>query len=171
MLKKMLLLLFAVSVSGTLFAAKIATVNMRKVIMSSEEARLAARDLQKEMEEGNKKLEKMTKELKSLQEEYQSKSSALSSSERSKRQGEITTKQQELQQYSQEFSTYLQQQDYLINQRIFGKVGRIVKDISEAKGYDLVLQENEVFVLYADESYDITDQVVEKVNESSGSEK
>ncbi|MDD2799473.1 MAG: OmpH family outer membrane protein [Bacteroidales bacterium] len=74
-------------------------------------------------------------------------------------------KQQELQQMEQRLSSELMVQQQKMNEQLRDTVNAFLKEYNKEKGYHLILS-NTMFdnVLYAKDSYNITNDVIEKLN-------
>lgn len=163
-------------------ALKVVVVDMAKVYdthYKTEEANAkfndAAQRAQEQLEKLNQDIQKAVEDYKGLID--QSKSPMANDQARAKATEDAQKKMQEiqgLQNQAQEFRVNTQRslQTRAKNHRdlIMDEIMKVVNEISRAKGATLVLDKSgpSVFgvpvVLYADSSYDITDEVVKEVN-------
>ncbi|MFZ4456980.1 MAG: OmpH family outer membrane protein [Bacteroidales bacterium] len=81
-------------------------------------------------------------------------------------------KQQELQQLEQRLSSDLMVQQQKMSEQIRDEVNAFLKEYNKDKGYHLILSNtSNDNVLYADESYNITNEVIEKLNKKYDAKK
>jgi outer membrane protein len=163
-------------------AVKLIVVDMAKVYDShykTEEANIKFRDAeqkaQEQVEELNKQGQTLVDEYKELME--QSKNTVLTAEARSKAEAdgakkleEIQRKQAEVQNFRTNTQRSLQQRIKTHRDLLLEEITKVVNDLAKKKGATLVLDKSgpTLFgipsVLYADPSYDITDEVVVEVN-------
>ncbi len=84
----------------------------------------------------------------------------------------LLKKQQELQQLDQHLSTALMAEQQKMNERLRDSVNAFLKEYNKTKGYHMILS-NTAFdnVLYAEDSYNITDEVIDLLNKRYQSKK
>ncbi len=135
----------------------------------------AEKKAQEQVEELNKQGQTLVDEYKELLE--QSKSTVLTQEARTKAEGEAQKKMEEIQQKQgavQDFTTKtrasLQQRMKSLRDVLLEEITKVVNDIAKRKGATLALDKSgpTLFgipgVLYADPSYDITDDVLKEIN-------
>ncbi len=80
---------------------------------------------------------------------------------------EILEKNQKLQQLQQEMTEKMMKEQNDLNKRLFESITTFLKDYEKEKGYDIVLSTVLAGnVLYAQDGFDITGDVVKKLNEN-----
>jgi outer membrane protein len=144
------------------FAVKIAAVDMKRVWESSNEIKVEKKNMEAMLQKSQKELEAKEKELMALQE--RAKREAAIATEEAKRAmaEEYQRKMMELQQLYNERQKDLQDKDVKAQGDFIEKVKRIAMRIAIQKGYDVVLAKEQV--LYIDDKYDITKDVIAEVN-------
>ncbi|HEY4249221.1 MAG TPA: OmpH family outer membrane protein [Lacunisphaera sp.] len=163
-------------------AVKLVVVDMAKAYdgyYKSEDGNAKLHDAEKmaqeQVEELNKQGQILVDEYKELVE--QSKSTVLTQEARTKAEGEAQKKMEEIQQKQasvQDFTTKtrgsLQQRMKNLRDALLEEITKVVNDIAKRKGATLALDKSgpTLFgipgVLYADSSYDITDDVLKEIN-------
>lgn len=79
---------------------------------------------------------------------------------------DLRQKQQNLMQYQQNLSNQLLQEESKVNEELYQNVSQYLKELGESKDFKVVLTYTKGSgVLYADDSLDITQQVVADLNE------
>jgi outer membrane protein len=97
---------------------------------------------------------------------YQSGASGMSADQRAATEERLARKQQELAAYNQNAGSALQNEEAAENEKLYNKVSAYLKTYAKEKGYKFVLtySKSNPSVLFADESLDITKDVVAGLN-------
>ena len=98
---------------------------------------------------------------------YQQSAANLSAEQRAATEERLARKQQELQTFNQNAGNALANEEAVENEKLYNKVSDFLKKHAKAKGYKLVLtySKSNPTVLFADESLDVTNEVVAGLNE------
>lgn len=98
---------------------------------------------------------------------YQQSAATLSADQRATTEERLARKQQELATYKQNAGSALANEEAEENEKLYNKVSEYLKKYAKTKGYKMVLTYSKAnpTVLFADESLDVTKQVVEGLNE------
>ncbi len=99
--------------------------------------------------------------------EYQKGAAALSAEQRTATEERLARKQQELASYNQNAGNALANEEAVENEKLYNKVSAFLKQHAKGKGYKMVLTYSKAnpTVLFADESLDVTKEVVAGLNE------
>lgn len=99
--------------------------------------------------------------------EYQEKAATMSASDRQSTEERLARKQDELGRHQQNASASLAQDEADQNQKLYSKIAEYLKKHANEKGYKFVLSYSSLSssVLFADESLDITTEVLTALNE------
>lgn len=161
-----LIVLGGVAVSQAAYAQddgpKIGYVNLREAMSSVEEGKAAKQKLQSEIKAKQKKLNQKKKELQELKKKLSEQQMALSDEAKKKKTLELQRKMAELQQMYMKLQRDLSKKEAKVTKEIFGKMRKVVQEIAEERGYDLVLEKQGSSVLYAKDSMDLTDELIER---------
>jgi len=105
--------------------------------------------------------------------EYRQSAQTLSADQRAVTEQRLARKQQELEAFNQNASSALANESAAENAKLYDKVAEYLKGYAKEKGYKLVLTYSKTnpTVLFADESLDVTKEVVNGLNESYKKEK
>lgn len=187
-MKKLIITLVAVSMAMAAHAQKspkILTVDMQdvynkyyKAIEANDKFKSSVENANLEAKAKNEEGQKMVEQLKELQGKLENPATAESAKASIKTQldtltKEIQQKQQELNQFRQKTDRTLQQRRQSIVQLHLTEIKEVVIEVAKGKGSDMVLNSNTAgvgAVVYFDESYDITADVVAKLNADKPSE-
>lgn len=105
--------------------------------------------------------------------EYQQSAQTMSADARAATEQRLARKQQELTTYNQNASSALANESAAENEKLYEKVADYLKGYAKKKGYKMVLtySKSNPTVLFADESLDVTKEVVSGLNEAYKGEK
>ena len=70
----------------------------------------------------------------------------------------------ELQQLYMQLQRELSEKEAKETKKIFDRMGRIIEDIGEKKGYDFILERSESSILFAKPGTDLTDELIKRYN-------
>jgi outer membrane protein len=171
-MKKKLLIIAALSLASSVFAAdfKLGYVDVAKIFTTTKQAQALQSALmakfdgeQKSLKALNDNLVSQNKQINDVENKAGS-PDKLSAADKAKLTKMLKQYQQDQMTFQQKYGVYQQNmrkyQDYA-SAILLGQVNNILKVISDAGGYDLVLTSNQL--VYAKPKYDLTDQVIEKL--------
>ncbi|WP_316813179.1 OmpH family outer membrane protein [Pedobacter heparinus] len=100
--------------------------------------------------------------------QYQQQANTLPADQRAATEERLARKQQELQAYSQNAGAALQNEQAAENEKLYDKVADYLKVYAKKKGYKMVLgySKGNGTILFADESLDVTSEVIVGLNEA-----
>lgn len=133
-------------------------LNAAKVFDSYYKTKEADAELEKEAQKKNKEREKFVEEINKLKDEV----ALLSSEAREKKERDLSEKMRTLQDFDTETKTTLQRKRNDKIREIFSEIDEIIQNYGIEKGYDFILDDRAL--LYADESIDVTDEVIGILN-------
>jgi outer membrane protein len=139
---------------------KIGVLDMQKFQTNSKAMQIETQKLQKKYDDMKKRLEDEMKDLQKLEDELKKQSLMLSLDAQSNKKREVESKQRYIQFLRNDFSQEMKDADQENSQRILKEVEKIVAKIAKDGGYTLILERKALGLIYADDSVDITDQVV-----------
>lgn len=98
---------------------------------------------------------------------YQQNAANLSADQRASTEERLARKQQELATYNQNAGNALANEEAAENEKLYNKVSEYLKTYAKSKGFKMVLTYSKAnpTVLYADETLDVTSEVVAGLNE------
>ncbi len=104
---------------------------------------------------------------------YQQSANTLSADQRAATEQRLARKQQELQTYQQNAGSSLQNEEAAENEKLYEKVASYLKAHAKEKGYKMVLTyvKGNSALLFADESLDVTKDVIKGLNAEYAKEK
>jgi outer membrane protein len=145
---------------------KIGYVDMQEALTVSVAGKKAREVFKSEVDRLQKDLNKHQKELKKMNDELEKQAFLLSDETKQKKEKEYQEKIKEFQQFYQASRNKLKEQDAQLTNKIIDDLIDIIKKVSKAGGYTIVFQKGENNILFADESINLTAEVVKKYNNS-----
>lgn len=105
--------------------------------------------------------------------QYNQTAASLSADQRQGTEQRLARKQQELAAYNQNAGNALANEEAIENEKLYNKVSEYLKGFAKTKGYKMVLTYSKAnpTVLFADESLDVTKEVLAGLNEAYKKEK
>ncbi|WP_113664086.1 OmpH family outer membrane protein [Pedobacter nanyangensis] len=105
--------------------------------------------------------------------QYQSQANSMTAEQRAATEERLGRKQQELQAYQQNAGAAFQNEQAKEQEALYNKVADYLKTYAKEKGYKMVLkyQKGMGDILFADESLDVTREVIKGLNEAYNKEK
>ena len=143
---------------------KIGYVDVQKALQSTKAGIAAKTRLESEIEKIKKEISKEEGALKKQSDDLKRKEAVLSRDVLAKQQAELQKKFVALQQKVAESQLKIQKKEQELTRPILSKIINIANKIGTTNGYDLILQKNEVSLLWGKASLDLTDQVMKEVD-------
>jgi len=157
------LLIFAASA----FAAPdpVYVVDVQKIIRESKIGIDARERFEKEATNGKAKLEKLRAELKNLYDGFEKQKSVLAKEALIEKQKEALQKKDSLEAQAREIQQGLskKQEDEL--NKVVAQIKKATLSVGEEMGAKLIFDKDELLVVYVTPQYEITDKVLEKVDQ------
>lgn len=157
------------ALSAPLLAAaevKVAIVDQRRGILTTDQGKAAQKELEKLAEQRKTKLKPAQDEFQKKQEELESQRFVLSETALEERMLELEKQRRELERDVQAVRDELQVQERKLLKPILEKWGKAVEEIGKEKSFDVILDRSTPGILYHSNALDITDLVIARVNKN-----
>lgn len=145
---------------------KIGYVDIQKALSSCSEGKDAQKKYEDEVGRLQEKLNAKKADFEKLQQNYHKQKSSLSDKARAEKEDELVSREKELKRTFQDSQETLRKRNSQLVGELMKKMRTVVEHYGKNNGYSLVLEKSSPMVLYADGSADITDEVIEKFDES-----
>lgn len=156
-----LILVFSLSFSA--HAAKIAKVDVQKVLLTVDEGKKVRATLKKQFDEKQKIIKSEEDKIRKMQQDLEKQSLIMKDKDRLKKQKEIQQKIVALQQKTMTFQKEIQNRENELKKPILEKVRGVIENVSKSGGYDMVFEVS-TSPIYVKEVTDITNKVVSEFN-------
>jgi|RhiMethySRZTD1v2_1073278.scaffolds.fasta_scaffold235278_2 outer membrane protein len=150
------------------WAFKIGYVDLQRALNESSTGKKAKAEFKTKVDGLEKQLKEKKDEVERLKSQLEKQSVVLSDVERRKLEGEFQHKQLDLKRRFEDSQVELQKKDAELTGKILKGLQKIVKDIGDQRGYDLVLELGASPVLYYKKGDDLTEEVLQKYNSGAG---
>ena len=165
-------ILSLVLLSFVLAEIKIGYVDSNEIMSNFEDVRQAEIELEKE----GRKLEaegiKLVSKLDSLKQDYDRQRLLMSETRRNEKENEITNMEQSIQKFQldkfgPEGEIYRKQNQLL--KPVLGKIDAAIQQVGSDRGYDFILDAMSGALLYALDSHNLTEAVMDELSKATGS--
>ncbi|SDR92352.1 OmpH family outer membrane protein [Christiangramia echinicola] len=148
---------------------KTAYVDTTKIVQEYKEMKDVEAEFTSKSDSVRQQLDSVARVFQQEVQAYQSDMNSMSESQRKENEQELMQKQQMLQQQQQMQSNRLREQSNVVMDSIVNKIKDYVKDYGKDNGYTYIFGSNEsANIMYAEEGLDITQDILEKLNEDYG---
>ncbi|WP_229261998.1 OmpH family outer membrane protein [Duganella guangzhouensis] len=137
-------------------ASRIAWISPERIYNESKLAKLAEEKLKEEFKSREKAMNEMAGRLKAASEKLDKDAPSLNEIDRNKRQRDVMDLDKEYQRRQREFREDLSQRTNEERQAISEKATKVIKQLANVEGFDIVLQD----AVWASNRIDITDKVL-----------
>jgi outer membrane protein len=147
---------------------KVGYVDWITIIGEFKETVEAVEEYNKELETWKKKAAEMEKEIAQLREEISSQSLMLSEETLAKKKLELEQKKKEYEKYVNDVfgeEGMAVRRSREIQQPLVEKISKTREEIAREDGYTLILDSSQTAVIYAEKSMDLTDKVLERLQQ------
>lgn len=173
-MKKALMFLAAAAIAVPGFAqtaapARVAVIDVQKVLAQSNPGKAAYERLKKMQEERAGKVQTMNDELKSIDGQLSSKSMSLSEDKIAQLRKQFDDKKIALQRYAQDAEREMGEARDRSLQDLEKQIMPVINQMGKEMGFAMIFNKFEAGLVYASEAVDITDVVVKRFNETVAS--
>ncbi len=148
------------SVQAQSNGTKVGFVSVERIIRDSAPAKAAVARIDSEFQKREAQLQEMANRLRSQSEQYDRDVAVMSESDRIRRQRELSGLDSDFQRMRIEFQEDLNRRRNEEMGKVFEQADLVIKEIAEAQGFDIVLQE----AITVSPRVDITDQVIQALD-------
>lgn len=161
-MKNLLIFLGIICISLFGESGKIGYVDIKKVFDNYEKAKKIEQDFRKEVMDEQKNIDKMQEDIRKMQEDYEKKKSMMKPEEQAKKESEIKSKIQEFSQKWNEVSKKLDEKGKGLESQIIDEIKKAIGDYAKKNGYSIVIDSR--FILYGENTLDLTDEIIKTLN-------
>lgn len=164
-----ILLLFPLAATASADAIKIGFVNAQKVLEGSTEGKQVQEKIKAFIESRQKVISLEEEELRQMDEELARQADLLSPEAKKVKQSEIQKKLVAYRRKAAEFDNEILEKRREIDKTFLQKIKAVIEEIAKKDGYTFVLNKSEGpgAVFYSQESLDITDKVIARLDKAS----
>ena len=173
LLRKQILIIFF-SLWGFTFAElKIGYIDSNEIMSSFEEVRQVQVDLEKEQRRLENEMNDLMARLDSLNQDYERQRLLMSETRRQEKENELRNLEKNIQEFQMakfgpEGAIY--QKQNLLLKPVLKKIDIAIKNVGSEQSYDFILDVMSGALLYALDSHNLTEDVLEELTKSTGSQ-
>lgn len=149
---------------------KVAVIDVERILLESERGKAALDEIEALRAQKQEEGEAMQQEIAELQQRIREGRLSLSEDKLSELQKELEDKSIALRRFQDDANRELSKKRDEVLKAVEDSVFPVINDVGEAGDYTLIFNKFSSGLVYADEAADITDEVIERYNESSAGE-
>jgi outer membrane protein len=165
----LILAMLLVGLCSTAFAQKVGFVNANTVFEQYSAAREAEESYQRELEDLNTQVTEMEEELRALADTLEARKYLFSEERLKEKRMELEQKQQAYLQFRQQAEQKAARRNEELSKPIIADIEEATRKIAQKEGFDLVLDAGPGIVVYSKPELDLTDRVIQSLEETKGS--
>ena len=139
---------------------KIGYVDLQKALNLSAAGKDAKEQIKVKVQSYDADVQARQEELKKLKEDLEKQAMLLSEEARNAKERDYQQKVKDYQRFTKDIQETLQQTDADLTRKILESLLKVVQEVGKNEGYTMVLEKTESSIVYADESIDISDEVI-----------
>ncbi len=143
-------------------AQKIAYVDLQKALNLSAAGKEAKDKIKAKVQEYDADVQQRQEELKKLKDDLEKQAMLLSEDARNSKERDYQKKVKDYQRFTKDIQETLQQMDADFTRKILEDLLKVAQNFGKSNGYSMILEKTESSIVYADESIDITDDVIKE---------
>lgn len=159
------LLLHAEIVLADLAVDKVYVVNMQKVLSESIAGKASRSDLESDIKQIEREIESKRKGLVELQRKIEQQKSLLSKSALEERVEDLRRREKDVSRFIKDQQEEIARQRDKVIARLVKEVDGVVEELAAKGQYKIVLEYDPRLVLYVNGDYDLTQEVIERLNQ------
>jgi outer membrane protein len=160
---------FWAQISDAADVAKIGVVDLQKVLETSSPGKAAQAQIKKKKDSMEQDLKQKGAELEKLRERLERESVVMSRETREEKEREVRIKLNDFKSLQKRYRTELQNLEKELVNELQKDVFTLVNEIGKKQGYLLIV--SKIGVLYSPNSIDITDKLIQRLNEKHAKKK
>ncbi len=141
-------------------AQKIGYVDLQKALNLSSAGKEAKEKIKAKVQGYDAEVQQRQEELKKLKDDLEKQAMLLSEEARNAKERDYQQKVKDYQRFTKDIQETLQQTDADLTRKILESLLKVVQEVGKSEGYLMVLEKTESSIVYADESIDITAEVI-----------
>ncbi|MCB0344547.1 MAG: OmpH family outer membrane protein [Bdellovibrionales bacterium] len=143
---------------------RVAFVDMQRALSESEAGSKAQKDYEKVVKEAQDELNSKKADFDRQQEKYSKQKNSLSSTAKTERQEKLLSMERDLKRSFQDQQESLRRKNAQLVGGLVRELRDVVSQVGKKEGFTVILEKGSQAVLYADNSIDITDEVIKEFN-------
>ncbi len=147
---------------------KLAYVDLQRALLEVEDGKKAKSNLEKMKSDRQKKLDAEQDAVRKLQQDYDAQKAFMTDEIRAQKENEFREKLGQLQMTYANLQKELASEEAKITRDIFGRMAKILESMGKTNGYTMILEKTESSILWAEQSLDLTNELIRRYNAGEG---
>ena len=164
-----ILAVLIIGLCSAAYGQKVGFVNANTVFEQYSAAREAEEAYQRELEDLNKQVTDMEEELRAIADTLEARKYLFSEERLKEKRLELEDKQQQYVRFRQQAEQNAARRNEELSQPIIADIEEAARKIAQKEGFDLVLDAGPGSVVYSKPELDLTDRVIQSLEEAKGS--
>ncbi len=164
-----ILVMLLIALCSAAYGQKVGFVNANTVFEQYSVAREAEEAYQRELEDLNKQVTEMETQLRALADTLEARKYLFSEERLKEKRLELDQKQQDYVKFRQDAEQKAARRNEELSKPIIADIEEATRKIAQKEGFDLVLDAGPGIVVYSKPELDLTDRVVQSLEEAKGS--
>lgn len=164
-----ILVMLLIGLCSAAYGQKVGFVNANTVFEQYSAAREAEESYQSELEDLNKQVTDMEEELRALADTLEARRYLFSEERLKEKRMELEEKQQQYVRFRQQAEQNAARRNEELSEPIIADIEEAARKIAQKEGFDLVLDAGPGIVVYSKPELDLTDRVIQSLEEAKGS--
>ena len=164
-----ILAMLLVGLCSTAYGQKVGFLNANSVFEQYSVAREAEEAYQRELEDLNRQVTEMEEELRALADTLEARKYLFSEERLKEKRRELEEKQQQYLAFRQQAEQKAAKRNEELSKPIVADIEEATRKIAQKEGFDLVLDAGPGIVVYSKPELDLTDRVLQSLEEAKGS--
>ena len=173
MLKQKQLIIFFISIWSFVFAElKIGYIDSNEIMSSFEEVKQVQVDLEKVQRRLENEMNDLMTRLDSLNQDYERQRLLMSENRRQEKENELRKLEENIQKFQMEKfgpEGEIYRKQTILLKPVLAKIDAAIKNVGSEQSYDFILDAMSGALLYALDSHNLTEDVLEELSKSTGS--
>ena len=173
MLKRIQLIIFFISVWSFVFAElKIGYIDSNEIMSSFEEVKQVKVDLEKVQRRMENEMNNLMTQLDSLRQDYERQRLLMSENRRQEKENELRNQEENIQKFQMEKfgpEGEIYREQNILLKPVLAKIDAAIQRVGSEQSYDFILDAIGGALLYALDSHNLTEDVMEELSKATGS--
>ena len=173
MLKRIQLIIIFISVLNFVFAElKIGYIDSNEIMSSFEEVKQVKVDLEKVQRRMENEMNNLITQLDSLKQDYERQRLLMSENRRQEKENELRNQEESIQRFQMEKfgpEGEIYREQNILLKPVLAKIDAAIQRVGSDQSYDFILDAIGGALLYALDSHDLTEDVIEELSKATGS--
>lgn len=145
---------------------KVGYVDLQRVIVNSKAGKSAKNDFEIKFKAKRDIIEQKASALEKMKQDFIKNSTVMKEAVRKEKADRIEKQEKDLNRTREDFREELQKEDLELTRRILRDTEKILREVGQSEGFDIILERTEAGIIFASPQIDITEKVIQSYDSS-----